>query len=96
MLVDPDTLRAFASQTATTADAIDENTLKGQVTEGFAGMRGSSCAWAAELVDQFAAKLTEELTDGFNGLATAARGNADSYQVTDQDLAASIKQAFPS
>ena len=96
MLVDPEILRAFAAQTTTTAGVIDENTLKGAVSQGFAGMSGSSCLWVARLVDEFAAGLTEALSEGFNGMASAARGSADNYEATDEFLAASFGGTFHS
>ncbi|WAC57547.1 type VII secretion target [Gordonia sp. SL306] len=95
MLVDPDTLRAFAGETSRTADTVSENDLSNSVPAAFAGMPGSTSLWAANSIDAFVTGLVTNLSDGFDALATAARGSADSYQVTDQDLAVAIDKVFP-
>ena len=90
MLVDLEVLRTFADETSGAAETITSNTLAGKVIESFAGMQGPSSRWAAVLVDGFTKDLTSALAGGFDALATAARGTADSFEVTDDDLATGI------
>lgn len=95
MQVAPEILRAFAGQTSTTSSTITENTLAGKAVEAFQGMPGSSSLWAAAMVDVFTEDLTTKLSAGFDALATAARGTADSFEVADADLTAEINATFP-
>lgn len=92
--VDPSILRAFAQQTASTADSIDANGLRGRVIAAFAGMAGSTSAYSAQGVDAFAAARVTDLAQGFDALASAARGSGTAYEVSDDELAGAIAAVF--
>lgn len=95
MLVDPEILRAFAGETSRTSDSIADNQLAGDVTAAFAGMPGSTSAWMAKSVEDFVRGLVIGLSDGFDELARSASGAANTFEVTDQGLAASIDRVLP-
>lgn len=96
MRVDPEILRAFATETAQTSDTVDTNTLAGKVTDAFSGMSGSTSAWAAHYADAFGGDLVGKLSAGFDAMAVAARGDADTYEVADDTLATALGRTFPS
>ncbi|GAA1481177.1 hypothetical protein GCM10009624_16170 [Gordonia sinesedis] len=92
--VDPAILRAFAQQTSSTADTIDVNTLDGRIEAAFAGMPGSTSAYEAIGVDAYVGDQVQDLSRGFDDLARAAKGSADSYDTTDEALARAISAVF--
>ncbi|MBD0861055.1 hypothetical protein IA539_07480 [Gordonia sp. zg691] len=94
MQVGPEILQALAGETDATASVITENSLAGKVVEAFAGMSGSTSAWAAQAADTFAGDLAKNLSEGFRALAAAARGAAETYEVSDRELADGIEKAF--
>lgn len=96
MKVDVQVLRDFSSTTSEAADTIDSNSLAGRIVGAFAGMQGSTSAWASHHVDAFAADAIAKLSNGFRALATSARGAADSFEVADTELAEQIDRTFVS
>lgn len=93
-MVDTDVLRAFAGLTTGTSDTIDENDLRGKVIEATAGLPGSTTAFASTAVDEFAASKTKALSDGFDALAAASRGAADTFEVSEDEAAAAFGRVF--
>lgn len=86
MLVDHAVLRAFASQTDVAATVIAANDPSPILVESCAGLQGSSAEWAANLLRGHVEMVTQDLTRVYSGMATTARGNADSYEVTEQNF----------
>jgi len=95
MLVDQAVLRALARETAQTSDTIAATDLREPITSGTAGMPGSTSEWAARAVSEFVAASGRALADGYAGLASTASGNADTYEVSDAEFAASVGKVLP-
>ena len=95
MLVDQAILRAFVRETGETSEAIARTDLREPITSGTSGMAGSTSEWAARTVSEFAAASGRVLADGYTGLASTASGNADSYEVSDEDFAVSVARVLP-
>lgn len=95
MLVDQTILRLFASQCSDTAATVNTNELGEPVKTGCISMPGSTSAWAAQFVGEYAATIGSQLAEGFSTMAVTAKGTADNYEVTDEALAATIGKVLP-
>ncbi|CAM2786067.1 Excreted virulence factor EspC, type VII ESX diderm [Prescottella defluvii] len=95
MLVDQGILRAFARETAETSETIAGTDLREPIVSGTAGMPGSTSEWAARMVSDFLSASGRTLADGYGALAATASGNAESYEVSDEDFASSVEKVLP-
>ncbi|RDI35728.1 hypothetical protein DEU38_101206 [Rhodococcus sp. AG1013] len=46
-------------------------------------------------MSDFVSASARALADGYAGLASTASGNADSYEVSDEDFAVSVRKVLP-
>jgi uncharacterized protein YukE len=94
LMVNPDILRAFATQVDTTSASITEADVGTKVSTAGDGLPGSTTQWAARLVGTHVGEQAKAIADNIVKMGTAVRGTGDSYEVTDTDLAGSFKGIF--
>ncbi|GAB3216530.1 WXG100 family type VII secretion target [Mycolicibacterium hippocampi] len=94
MEVDPEVLRAFAGQVDTAAVRIREADVGTKVATAADGLDGSTTQWAARLVGAHVTEIVDQITTNVADMGTAVRGAANSYEVTDTDLADSFEGIF--
>ena len=94
MEVDPDILRSFAGQVDNTAALIRDADVGTKVATAADGLDGSTTRWAARLVGAHVTELTDQIATNVGDMGTAVRGSANSYEVTDTDLADSFEGIF--
>lgn len=94
MLVDPEILRAFAGQVATASTSIREADVGNKVSTAADGLPGSTTQWAARLVGGHVTEQANAIAASVTKMGEAVRGAGDRYEVTDNDLADSLKGIF--
>jgi len=94
MLVDPEILRAFTGQVATASTSIREADVGNKVSTAADGLPGSTTQWAARLVGGHVTEQANAIAASVNKMGEAVRGAGDRYEVTDDDLADSLKGIF--
>ena len=94
MLVDPEILRAFAGQVATASTAIREADVGNKVSTAADGLPGSTTQWATRLVGGHVTEQANAIAASVTKMGEAVRGAGDRYEVTDNDLAESLKGIF--
>lgn len=94
MLVDPELLRAVASQADTVASMISDAQAATKVATAGDGLPGSSTQWAARLVSAHVAAQADAISANVAELGDAVRGSGNAYEVTDTDLAEDLQGVF--
>jgi uncharacterized protein YukE len=94
VLVDPDVLRALATQTVDAADSIDGADLPGVAARAADGLDRSTSQWAARLVATHLDQQCQRMQDGLTTMGQAVRGAGENYRVTDEDLAADLTRLW--
>ncbi|MGB2923601.1 MAG: type VII secretion target [Mycobacterium sp.] len=94
MEVDPEILRAFAGQVDNTAGLIRDADVGTTVATAADGLDGSATQWAARLVGAHVTEIVDQIASNVADMGTAVRGAANSYEVTDTDLADSFEGIF--
>jgi hypothetical protein len=94
VLVDPEILRAVADQTAIASSMVNEAETGTKVATAGDGLQGSSTQWAARLLGDHVAKQAETISTNVTKLGTAVRGASNTYEVTDIELAGSLRGIF--
>ncbi len=93
-MVDPEILRAFASQVGAASASIRGADVGGKTTEAAAGLAGSTTEWAARLVGGHVATQADDIAANVEKMGVAVRGAGNAYEVTDTDLAGSFRGIF--
>lgn len=94
LTVDPEILRAFASQVDTTSVLIQDARADASVSCSADGIPGSSTQWAARLVAAHVSDKAEAVAAGVSRMGKAVRGAGNDYEVTDAALAESFQGIF--
>ncbi|MGV0656712.1 hypothetical protein ABQE48_22955 [Mycolicibacterium thermoresistibile] len=94
MEVDPDILRAFASQVDVACGLIREADVGGTVAGAADGLDGSTTQWATRLVGVHVKEVAEQIATNVSAMGSAVRGAGDTYEVADADLADSFRGIF--
>ena len=94
MLVDPELLRAFASQVGVASTAIAETNLGHATASAADGLTGSTTQWAAGLVGEHLGGIISGISAEVAKMGEAVRGAGDNYQVQDDTLANSFTGLF--
>ncbi|ABK74079.1 hypothetical protein [Mycolicibacterium smegmatis] len=94
MLVDSDTLRAFADQVQIASTAINETAVGHCVSTAADGLEGSTTQWAARQVGNHVTSIAETITQSVSKMGVSVRGAGDKYEVEDSDLARSFDGIF--
>jgi uncharacterized protein YukE len=87
VLVNPDVLRAFATQVDTAAETISDIDLGGIATTAADGLPGSETQWATRQVGMTISQGATDLVNDITAMGQAVRGAGDRYEVADADLA---------
>lgn len=94
MLVDPELLRVLAGQTEVTSSMIAEADVGSKVSTAADSLPGSATQWAAHLVGGHVAEQAKAIATNVTKMGQAVRGAGDKYEVTDAELAGSLKEIF--
>jgi hypothetical protein len=94
VLVDPEILRAFAGQVATASTAIREADVGNKVSTAVDGLPGSTTQWAARLVGGHVTEQANTIATSVTRMGEVVRAAGDRYEVSDNDLADSLKGIF--
>lgn len=94
MLVDPEVLKAFASEVDAAAAALGSLDVGVAATTSADGLSGSSTQWAARQVGRHLGLSAQDIANDIAAMADAVRGAGDRYQVEDADLAGTFKHLF--
>ncbi|QEM45176.1 type VII secretion target [Mycolicibacterium grossiae] len=94
MLVDPELLRALATQTDVASSMIVEADAGDKASVSADGLPGSTTQWAARLVGAHVAEHAQALSSNVVRIGAAVRGASNAYEVTDSELALSLKNIF--
>jgi hypothetical protein len=94
VLVVPEILRAFAGQVATASTTIREADVGNKVSTAVDGLPGSTTQWAAPLVGGHVTEQANTIATSVTRMGEAVRGAGDRYEVSDNDLADSLKGIF--
>ncbi|MDY6810882.1 MAG: type VII secretion target [Actinomycetota bacterium] len=90
MLVDPDVLRSLSAQSAEAAAGIGTADVAGVTARAADGLNGSTTQWATRLIATHLHQQSESLVENMDAIGKAVRGAGDTFNVTDQDLAAGL------
>lgn len=94
MLVDPQILRAFATEVDAASASIRAADI-GHKTEAAAdGLPGSTTQWAVRLVGAHLGQTAEKLTKSIHDMGVAVRGAGDRFEVADEALAGTFDGLF--
>jgi uncharacterized protein YukE len=94
MLVDPQILRAFATEVDAASASIRAADI-GHKTEAAAdGLPGSTTQWAARLVGAHLAETADKLAKSIHDMGVAVRGAGDRFEVADEALAGTFDGLF--
>ncbi|MBF6177295.1 Uncharacterised protein [Nocardia otitidiscaviarum] len=91
MLVDPAILRTFAGQVEGASQTITGADLAGKVKTAFDGLPGSEAQWAASLAGDWLRQPLDQFAGQVSAMGDAVRGAAGTYEVMDEDLAATFE-----
>lgn len=94
MEVDPEVLRAFASQVDIASGKIREADVGAKVATAADGLDGSTTQWAARLVGAHVTEVATQIATDVNDMGTAVRGAGNTYEATDAGLAGSFNGIF--
>lgn len=94
MLVDPDMLRAFASQVDAVATSIGDLDVGNLSTTSADGLPGSSTQWAAREVGHHLGLAAKDIANDIGAMGSAVRGAGERYEVEDATLAGAFKHLF--
>ena len=94
MLVDPELLRAFASQVDATGQTLKGLDVGRIATTSADSLQGSSTQWAARQVGEHLGLAANDISSDIDGLGAAVRGAGDRYEVSDESLASSFEGLF--
>lgn len=94
MLVDPEVLRAFATEVDTASAEIGGLNVSGVATTAADGLPGSETQWAARLIGEHLGLAASDLIKDVESMGKAIRGSGDQYEVDDADLAGAFKGLF--
>ena len=94
MLVDPEVLRAFASQVDTAAAAISGPNVRAVATSSADGVAGSATQWAVRQVGHHLGLVTKDIAEDITAMGSAVRGAGDRYEVDDAALADCFERLF--
>lgn len=88
-------LRAFAGQVDLASALIREAHVGTKVANAADGLDGSTTQWAAaRLVGAHVMEIADQIATHVDDVGVAVRGAGNSYEVTDDDLAASFDGIF--
>ncbi|MFC6012506.1 type VII secretion target [Nocardia lasii] len=91
MLVDPAILRTFANSVDEASQTVAATDLAGKIAAVFEGLPGSQAQWAARRAGEVVRTPLNEFAGDIASMGTAVRGAASTYEVADDDLAASFR-----
>lgn len=94
MRVDPDVLRAFASQVDVVAGAINGLDVETAATSAADGLPGSGTQWAARRIGPHLGSAAADIVKDIGAIGTAVRGAGDRYEVEDAALANTFEKLF--
>ena len=94
VLVDPEVLRAFATQVDTAARAINGTGVAEVATTSADGVAGSGTQWAARQVGHHLGLSGEDIANDITAMGSAVRGAGDRYEVDDATLSGMFGQLF--
>ncbi|MGE2715175.1 hypothetical protein ACQI4L_14035 [Mycolicibacterium litorale] len=87
MLVDPEILRAFASQVDIAAGDIAAADVGGRTSSAGDALPGTTTQWAVEAVGKHFSQMASRLAENVTKMGTAVRGAGDTFDVADDALA---------
>jgi hypothetical protein len=94
VLVDPEVLRAFATQVDAVAATISGLDVGSAATNSADGLPGSETQWAARQVGHHLGLAAKDIVKDITSMGQAVRGAGDRYEVDDNALAGTFKQLF--
>ena len=93
-MVDPELLRALAAQTDVASSMIAEADAGDKASDSADGLPGSTTQWAARLVGAHVAEHAKAISSNVSRIGVAVRGASNAYELTDSELASSLKNIF--
>jgi hypothetical protein len=94
VLVNPELLRAFASQVDNAAAEISGLDVGKVASTAADGLPGSDTQWAARLVGEHLGSVATDIVSDIGAVGRAVRGAGDRYEVDDATLAGDFKGLF--
>ncbi|AMO59523.1 Uncharacterised protein [Mycolicibacterium phlei] len=94
MLVNPELLRAFASQVETASTAIRNADVGGKASSAADGLPASTTQWAARIVGEHITQRAQDIATNVTKMGAAVRGAGDKYEVEDAALAGTFDGLF--
>ena len=94
MLVDPEVLRAFATQVDAAATTITGLDVGATAAAAADGVPGSETQWSARQVGRHLGLAANDIIQDIAAMGRAVRGAGDRYEVSDEDLAGNFTQLF--
>ena len=94
MLVDPEFLRAFASQVDSAAADIGAADVGGRTFSAGDALPGSTTQWAVRALREHLNRMATRLAENVTKTGTAVRGAGEAFEVTDDVLAGQFDGLF--
>ena len=94
MQVDPQVLRALASQVDSAAGVIKAADVGTKATTAADGLPGSTTQWSAHSVGQHFTTMATKLAENVTKMGQAVRGAGDTFEVADDALAGTFDGLF--
>lgn len=94
MLVNPELLRAFASQAGSASAVIRGTDVGHKASTAADGLPASTAQWAAHLVGEHLTVQANAIGKNVTEMGVAVRGAGDKYEVEDSTLAGAFDGMF--
>ena len=94
MLVNPELLRAFASQVDAASASVRSADVGHKATSAADGIPGSTTQWAVRLVGEHLTQQANAIAKNVTDMGVAVRGAGDKYEVEDGARAGAFDGLF--